>query len=504
MNRWFPHLVSILVLLVTTRAAEGQAAFTARLSGPQDVPGVVTTAAGTACLMLTSAGVQFFVTVEGLSGPITAIHIHNAPAGVNGPVVRTLTGNLWGNTAEGLWRSTDAEPLTAALIDELLKGNLYVNVHTAANPGGEIRGQIAVSGGVHFTANLDGNQENPPLTVAATGTGAFTLTEEALIYKITVSGLTGAPTAAHIHTAAIGVNGPVTITILPNFVGNTATGTVVLTAAQRRDLISGNMYVNVHTAANPGGEIRGQINLGGGFGFSARLDGSQEVPANASAGTATASLTLTPSGLLVDLTATGLSGPITAAHFHNAATGVNGPVVRTLTGDFIAGTTTASALWRYDDPEPLTPALVAELLAMMMSRRREYLADASGAELTRNPMGLARALEKIDAAVAPTRAIRRGTAHFCIADPLGRRVNFSEGVWSDWFASHPPMWPLPYSEVTESPNAISTEFGRRSHCTRLSASLSGAVCSHPSRRGESSSTLAESLTAWRTDCARRY
>ena len=363
MNRWFPHLVSILILVVATRAAEGQAAFTARLSGPQEVPGVVTTAAGTACLTLTSAGVQFFVTAEGLSGPISAIHIHNAQAGVNGPVVRTLTGNLWGNTAEGLWTSADAEPLTPALIDELLKGNLYVNVHTAANPGGEIRGQIAVSGGAHFTANLEGNQENPPLTVGGTGTASLTLTEEALIYKITVSGLTGAPTAAHFHTAAIGINGPVTINILPSFSGTTATGTVVLTVAQRRDLISGNMYVNVHTAANPGGEIRGQINLGGGFAFSARLDGSQEVPANASAGTATASLTLTPSGLLVDLTATGLSGAITAAHFHNAASGVNGPVVRTLTGDFIAGTTTASALWRYDDAEPLTPALVAELLA---------------------------------------------------------------------------------------------------------------------------------------------
>src|SRR5207249_9318989 len=96
-----------------------QAQFTARLSGPQGVPGVVTSAAGTACLTLTSAGVQFFVTVEGLSGPITAIHIHNAAAGVNGPVVRTLTGNLWGNTAEGLWGPTAAEPRTVSLVDEL-------------------------------------------------------------------------------------------------------------------------------------------------------------------------------------------------------------------------------------------------------------------------------------------------------------------------------------------------------------------------------------------------
>jgi heat shock protein HtpX len=83
--------------------------------------------------------------------------------------------------------------------------------------------------------------------------------------------------------------------------------------------------------------------------------------------------------------------------------------------------------------------LVAQALAMMVSRRREFLADASGAELTRNPTGLARALEKIELAVAPTRQIARGSAHLCIADPLGRQVNLREGFWPDLFASHPPM-----------------------------------------------------------------
>lgn len=87
----------------------------------------------------------------------------------------------------------------------------------------------------------------------------------------------------------------------------------------------------------------------------------------------------------------------------------------------------------------LLAPLLAQLLAMMVSRRREYLADASGAELTRNPLGLARALEKIDAAVAPTRAINRGSAHLCITDPLGRQINERKGGWSDLFASHPPM-----------------------------------------------------------------
>jgi heat shock protein HtpX len=83
--------------------------------------------------------------------------------------------------------------------------------------------------------------------------------------------------------------------------------------------------------------------------------------------------------------------------------------------------------------------IIAQVLAMMVSRRREYLADASGAELTRNPLGLARALETIEDASAPTRSIRRGSAHLCIADPLGRSMNLRHGGLADLFASHPPM-----------------------------------------------------------------
>jgi heat shock protein HtpX len=83
--------------------------------------------------------------------------------------------------------------------------------------------------------------------------------------------------------------------------------------------------------------------------------------------------------------------------------------------------------------------LLSRLLAMMVSRQREYLADASGAELTRNPLGLAMALTKIDDAAAPTRAIKQGSAHLCIADPLGRRLNLQQGFLANLFASHPPM-----------------------------------------------------------------
>jgi len=83
--------------------------------------------------------------------------------------------------------------------------------------------------------------------------------------------------------------------------------------------------------------------------------------------------------------------------------------------------------------------ILAQILAMTVSRQREYLADASGAELTRNPQGLASALKKIEVEYAPTHAIKRGTAHLCIADPLGRKMGLREGFWGDLLATHPPM-----------------------------------------------------------------
>jgi len=83
--------------------------------------------------------------------------------------------------------------------------------------------------------------------------------------------------------------------------------------------------------------------------------------------------------------------------------------------------------------------ILAQILAMTVSRSREYLADASAAEMTRNPLGLASALEKIENAVGATKSIKRGTAHLCIADPLGKKMDLREGFWANLLATHPPM-----------------------------------------------------------------
>jgi hypothetical protein len=83
-----------------------------------------------------------------------------------------------------------------------------------------------------------------------------------LTYKLTYSGLTGDATAAHFHgPAAPGANAGVVIPIGSGAPASPTEGSATLTDAQAADLLAGKWYVNVHTKANPGGEIRGQVVL---------------------------------------------------------------------------------------------------------------------------------------------------------------------------------------------------------------------------------------------------
>jgi heat shock protein HtpX len=83
--------------------------------------------------------------------------------------------------------------------------------------------------------------------------------------------------------------------------------------------------------------------------------------------------------------------------------------------------------------------LISRLLAMAVSRQREYLADATAVEYTRNPVGLAKALEKIRDAALPFSRATRGTAHLFLVNPLLRRLDSREGVIADLLSTHPPI-----------------------------------------------------------------
>jgi hypothetical protein len=106
------------------------------LSGAQEVPPVNTAATGSGAItVLMDRSVSGSVSTSGIAG--TAAHIHMAAPGQNGPVIVPLN-----RTGENLWAVPDSIRLNDSQYEAYRQGNLYVNVHSAANPAGEIRGQV--------------------------------------------------------------------------------------------------------------------------------------------------------------------------------------------------------------------------------------------------------------------------------------------------------------------------------------------------------------------------
>ena len=111
-----------------------------------------------------------------------------------------------------------------------------------------------------FTAALSGGAEVPANSSAGSGTLEATLNKSTnvLTWKVIYSGLSGPATMAHFHGPALaGANAGVAVPF-PS-AASPAQGEATLTAAQIADLMAGKWYANIHTAANPGGEIRGQL-----------------------------------------------------------------------------------------------------------------------------------------------------------------------------------------------------------------------------------------------------
>jgi hypothetical protein len=115
---------------------------------------------------------------------------------------------------------------------------------------------------INLKADLKASAEVPPKDSAGTGTLTATLNTETneFTYHIEFSGLSGPAVAAHFHgPAAEGVNAKPQLPIKGSPVTSPIDGKATLTAEQAKDLVAGKWYFNLHTAANPGGEIRGQI-----------------------------------------------------------------------------------------------------------------------------------------------------------------------------------------------------------------------------------------------------
>jgi hypothetical protein len=237
--------------------------FAAIMSAAQEVPSNASLGTGVTIVQYDLGTNRLILNsdFQKLGSQITATHIHNAAAGVNGGVMSALTFS--GTTSGSI---TGTPTLTDAQEAELLAGRCYINVHSTNFPGGEIRGQLNMTtlGNSFFaTVPIDATQEVP--TNASTGTGtAFVLNDKggaALYVTGSFTGLAANATNGHIHKAAAGANGAVVVpfTIVTGATSGVFSAAANMSTQQQSDLDNGLYYVNVHSSLYPGGEIRGQI-----------------------------------------------------------------------------------------------------------------------------------------------------------------------------------------------------------------------------------------------------
>ena len=247
----------------TARSEANKIQLDAALNAAQERPrpsGNVRSARGTFTGTITRRGtggnLVWRLNTRGLTGAAAAAHIHVAPRGRPGPVAVPLCGPC-SNRARG------RASVNAALVRALTAGRAYVNVHTARNAAGEIRGQLGIVARVRTALNAA--QEVPsPAGDVGSARGLFTATvtksgsRATVVWRLTFRGLTGDAQAAHVHIGARGQAGAVAIPLCGPC-RNGATGRTTARRATLKALEAGRAYVNVHTAQNAPGEIRGQI-----------------------------------------------------------------------------------------------------------------------------------------------------------------------------------------------------------------------------------------------------
>jgi len=354
----FRHLFLITFLATSLGGyadhLSGSLLFSARFSGDQEVPPVSTEATGVGGFFINEAkdSLCISISVVNLSGPITGAHIHQGAMGENGPVLVGFTEMVDGNSIQA---TVTGEDLTPELIEMMLSGDLYFNIHTDANPGGEIRSQIILETDRAFVASLDAEQETAEVDSDGMGLANFNLSKmgTTVKYEVVVDGLSGPIQMAHLHMAEAGTDGPVVVDLGEGIDGNTISGSFNamdfegLTEA----MMMGNIYINVHTEMFPAGEVRGQLMLDRRISHDAVLNTEQEIPAPMGSmgnGLAQVGLNYTMDTLFYRVQLEGLTGPATGAHFHEGAFGETGPVLIGITDDIdgnrIEGFVTGEAL----------------------------------------------------------------------------------------------------------------------------------------------------------------
>jgi hypothetical protein len=325
----------IALILPGATALHAQESFQAThyglLTGDDEVPAVTTDGVGIIIMRLDALArtLEYRITVTGLSGPITAAHFHTGNYGETGPPVHSITFPPGKTTATGMWTG-----LTDDDIFNINTSGVYVNVHTAQNPEGEIRTQTEAH--LNAFATLNAQSEVPAGTDTVAAGSALLLinpTTHTILYAVNWQGLSGPATNAHFHRGASGVAGSVVHPIELQTGDSSTTGTWSgISNDDWAALLKGEIYINIHTAQHPNGEIRGQVLMSDLY--TAAISASNEVPpaaASTAEGTGYAFFDFDPhtgQGVLNGaFIIGGTTGIASVAHLHRAPRGTNGGVI---------------------------------------------------------------------------------------------------------------------------------------------------------------------------------
>ncbi|MCE3229443.1 MAG: hypothetical protein K0S32_3994 [Bacteroidetes bacterium] len=321
---------------------KGHLLFTSKLDGAQVVPAVSSGANGVASVFLkqTRDSLTINLTVIGLSGPGVNVSLYQGNEGTNGSLLMDLTPFLNGNKL-----SADlAGANVTSILPKLMSDNLYLLVTTAANPTGEIRGQVKLESDWNFVADLNSMETVPMMMSSAYGLGSFALSQDKqkLNFKIVCQKLNGPITNAELHFGDYGVTGNLVADISSFITGvnNTViTGSISTNAQLLDSLFNGRVYLNVATAAGPTGVVRSQLIHKKGLSFDANPTSNQMVPTftSVSQGVCVLRLSTNLDTLYFDGVADSLSSNLNYAHMHIGNFGAAyGPVQLDFT-PFIAG-----------------------------------------------------------------------------------------------------------------------------------------------------------------------
>lgn len=338
--------VSDTLVITARRPNFGSEVFEILLSGSNEVPPLTSPAYGKVTAAFNGTHLVLDGEFEGLTGDFTGAHLHFGQSGQAGAVEVAVAPNINGDMTSGTFADFDTSyALTSDQISKLHSRALYLNIHSTAYPGGELRGQLVPKSDYYFRTNMSGAFEIPSASSMASGAATLELRGDTLYVGGSFSGLSETYAASHLHIGAAGSNGGVAFGLSPVVDVDELGGVFVaeqnkfeLNTDQKAALWNREFYINVHTSRYPGGEIRGQVTPPVTAAFYTTLSGSAENKSVDVAGTGAVVVEFHNDSLIVSGSFTGLESDFAASHIHMGHAGENGGVVTGLTPN-IDGTT---------------------------------------------------------------------------------------------------------------------------------------------------------------------